>query len=317
VSRILLLLSGLALAILAVPAGSSQTGPGPSRETKDRLTPDRMAELVAGPLRAAEAGDLARSERLFERLVESARRRHGSGGVREADLLTAFAIQLYTRGSELPREDMRQLSRAYAERSVQASKRLFGPRHPETALALHSYGHLLFELRSDDPPAEAEAALAEAYSIRQAALGADNAETLSALRTLARIKAARFRTAGKLDEAAGLFRLAIEISARSAPSEEYLKPASLRLDLVRAYVDSGRIDDALREARIAADAAREEGGPEDDPCGFMGGEALAIMADLEVDRPAAAEAFRRLFAPQKDCVKQLIELLEKEAPTPD
>ncbi len=317
--RIFLLLAGLALTASAIPVEGDPSGPGAPRETKDRLSVETLAAMVTGPLRAAVAGDLPRAERAFERLIERARRRRdGKAGVREADLLTAFGTELYNQGSDLDREDMRQLSRLYVERAVGATKNAFGPNHPETALALHSYADLLFELHKDDPPAQAETALAEAYSIRRATLGAANVETLAAMRGLARIKAARFRTSGSLDEAIALFRRAIEISARSAPDRDYLKPSGLRLGLVRAYANAGRVEDALREARIAAEeAAREQTGLAEPEmlCTFTGFEAMAIADILAVDRPAEAETLRRLFSPRDACLDEVIDAFEKEAAT--
>jgi tetratricopeptide (TPR) repeat protein len=342
VIRIALLVSSLALATVAAPAKANQAGPAMPRQTHDRLPSEKMAVLVAGPIRSAEEDGLPHAERAFDRLLEKARRRHGSASVREADLLMAFGVQLFVRGGELDREDMRKLSAAYLLRAVEATKRAYGPVHPETALALHSYADLLLELQQADPPDDAvaalanalpvrqvtlnvgnaeafaaiEAALAEALSIRRATLGTDNAETLAAMRALARIKAAQFRTAGKLDEAAELFRQAIEISTRFATPEGYLKPASLRLALVRAYVKAGRVDDALREARIAADAAREQEESEESPCSFEGPEAMGIVAELEVERPAEAEKMRQLLVPAPSCLERLMEQL-KEAPGPD
>ncbi|MET1110324.1 MAG: tetratricopeptide repeat protein [Allosphingosinicella sp.] len=305
--RTVFLLSSLALAALSVPVEGNQTGPAPPRETKDRLPLEQLEDLVAGPMRTASKGDLPRAQQAFELLVEKSRRRHD--GVREADLLMAFGVQLFTRGGELDREDMLKLSPAYVARAIEVTRRAFGPDHPETALALHTYGDLLVELQPDDPPEAAEAALAEALSIRQATLGADNHETLAAMRALARVKAARFRTSGKLDEAAELFHRAIEASERSAPFEYFLKPVSLRLDLVRAYAKAGRIDDAVREARIVTDQAADDDGE----CGFAAVEGSMIAESLEAERPADAEILRGILSSQVDCLKQIMEQLEKEA----
>lgn len=314
-SRSFLLLTSLVIATAAVPIEPGPSGPDAPRETKDRIPLEQLAVLVDGPLQAAEKGDLPGAERAFGRLVEGARRRHGNASVGEVDLFTGFGVQLFERGSELDREDMRRLSPAYMAGAVEASKRAFGPRHPETALALHSYADVLVGLHSGEPPAEAEAALAESYSIRQAALGAGHSETLAAMRALARVKAARFRTAGKLDEAAELFRRAIAIAARSPPPESYLKAASLRLNLVRAYAEAGRTDDALREARIAAEEESRERTSRDDPCIFAHADAIAMVAELEEERPAAAQALRPVLVPPMACLEGLP--LKEGAAIPD
>lgn len=275
---LLFILCGFALAALATPARSDQTGPP---QTKDRLPPEKMEKLVAGPLGAVEKSGLPEAELAFDRLLQEARRRQGSASVLEADLLMSFGVTLFERGSELQREDMRQISAVYLGRAVAATKRAFGPVHPETALALHTYADVLVDLERGDPRDDAEAALAEALSIRQATLGPDNSEALAAMRSLARAKAARFRIAGKLDEAAALFRQALAISTRTRPSEPYLQPDSLRGQLIGAYVGAGRRDEALREARIAAREVAVEG----DPCGFDEAEIKVIVADLEAGRP--------------------------------
>lgn len=314
--RILLILSGFWLVTFSGPAESCRAGPGVPRETKERLSPEKMEAMVAGPLRAAQAGDLAKARRAFDGLVEKARRRHGSASVREADLHTAFGVQLYTLGGDLGREDLQRLAPTYLKLAVDASKRAFGPRHPETALALHSYADVLVGLADGAPPEEAEIALIDAYSIRQATLGASNVETLAAMRALAQTKASRFREAGKLKEAAELFRQAIAISARNPPAENYLSPLNMRLDLVNGYFEAGQTSEALLEARIAADeVAREQAGATDDSCNTAVDRAISIADDLQAERPVEAEALRRMFAPHQGCLEALLEHFDKEAAT--
>lgn len=160
-----------------------------------RLTNEDMAALVRAPLRLIEAGDVTGGQRLFERSIAIAAARHGEGALEVADLLTSFGAMIYRADDEeAPRKTA--LASLYLRRAVPAYRAALGPDHPDVATALNSYADVLRLATPDDPPAEAERAMNEAYRIRLASRGPHHAETLSTLLYLADIHAAPGRTRG-------------------------------------------------------------------------------------------------------------------------
>ncbi len=177
-----LLAPALALALAAC---------GPPPLTQDRLTPEVMEEMVAGPMRHAQAGDVPRAQREFEVLLAR------SDPEDRSDLLTAFGIGLYMLGPVEGDDPIyRRLSLPYLERAIPAARSRFGAWHPETALILATYGDALRQSAAGDPPRQADRVLAEAYLIRERMLGPGNVETVAALLELARVRGLPSRTGG-------------------------------------------------------------------------------------------------------------------------
>lgn len=156
-------------------------------ETKDRLTPEAMGQMVEGPIAMVHDEGLSSGERAFQRLLEEYVDRYGASSVQVADLLTAFGIGLYVQGynDENPAES--QASVKYLREAVPHYRQAFGAKHPEVAVALHSLADAEIKLNGHLTP-EAEAALNEALQIRRTALGPQNPETRATARRLARAK---------------------------------------------------------------------------------------------------------------------------------
>lgn len=225
------LLPSLALALALAACG-------PPPLTQDRLSPVKMSEIVEGPIGHAQAGDIPRAKREFEALLA------GSGPSAEPDLLTAFGIGLFTLGSGSEEEGQRyrRESLPYLERAVAAARWRFGGSHPETALALATYGDALKSIAPGDPPRQVDRLFAEAYQIRIRTLGPGNRETVAALLQLARVSGLPSRTGGdpgRIAEAGKMYEKAIRgLEANRDPYSP--TPESIRSELRRIYADNGR-----------------------------------------------------------------------------
>jgi hypothetical protein len=167
------------LALLLCAAAPAAVAGG-AAETKDRRPAEALAALVAGPAEPLRRGDVAASRAAFEALLGAARARHGAASVDELDLLSAYGVELFLAGRGM-------LAVQYLEQAVAVARQAFGVRHPETALALHSYAMAFSQVHLVPPP-QALAALEEALSIRREMLGPRNAETLAALEDLAKAR---------------------------------------------------------------------------------------------------------------------------------
>lgn len=246
-----------AVAITAVQGGDSAQDE--RRETRSRLPRERMEALVAGPMARVRRGDMAGAERAFETLHDGVARRHGPGSVQAADLLMSFGAMLYNEG---PGSSETRAGRSvlYLRRAVEATRRAFGPDHPEVALALHSLADVLVEVAPNDPPAEAETALEDAYRIRLAAFGVANPETLAALGALAHIRGLPARTRGdpaRIAAVAAMYRQGLAEARRATGQFPEQQPDLWRLRLARLYIRNGQPAAALA---IIDEAAREAGG---------------------------------------------------------
>ena len=178
-------LSGVSLpAASAVQWGTQTEAPA----TKDRLSPESMDALVAGPMALLKKSGLDAAQKAFEALVVDAVKKHGKGSVEEADLLTAFGVALDLEGIDRSDEKLERAALPYVERAIPAYRAAFGPRHPEVALALNSYATLLHNFHDKALDTAAEAALVEAISIRREKLGPDNPETKTAEAELAQLQ---------------------------------------------------------------------------------------------------------------------------------
>ena len=240
--------------LLLASACGITTGPQRPTETQDRLTPDKMEQLVEGPMRSVHRGDLLAGNMEFQRLLARARLEHGEGSVEVADLLTSFGVLLYLEGKQSDDQSLKAAAVEHLRPAIDAYRRAFGPRHAEVAVALHTYASALIQLRADDPPQEAERVLKEAYDMRAATLGKSNHETRAALLWLADLKGTPAwvsRDPAQLSQSVELFeRLLID-----APSEPLdVSGPRIRFALARVYARNGKGEDALK----AVEQARKE-----------------------------------------------------------
>ena len=185
-----------ALALLG-PAGGCIAGeaefqqPPDPPETKYRLPPEMMTEMVAEPMAALRAGGVAAGREAFEQLRRTAAARYGPESVRIADLHMAFGVELYMRSMITEDQELLRASRDYLHASIPAYRATFGTTHPDVALALNSYADVEIKLHGDRVTPQAEAALREALRIRLATLGPKNIETLATQDALATIDASK------------------------------------------------------------------------------------------------------------------------------
>ena len=304
---------GLVLAPAAV-TGQDRAPPGQTGETKDRLSDDRMSELVEVPIAAVEERGLTAGKAAFDRLLNAARRAHGAGSVEVADLLTSFGVRLYLLGASSNDRVLREASFFYLETAIQAYRAAFGPAHPEVALALNTYANGQYSFYENDPPPSVDAALEEAYRIRLAAFGPTNPETLASLRYLARIKGHPTRTRGdpaRIDAAADLFRRLVANSSNDQRLRDESAPYA-RTAFARMYARNHMAAEAREQLRLAAMQAAGWG--ELERCLFAGHETAeveALIAGRAMDAPETVEA--KLAAGDR-CYDTIV---PAEADTPD
>jgi hypothetical protein len=146
-------------------------------ETKDRLTPQAMEQMVKEPMMVARNRGLASGQAVFEHQLAADKARYGPDSVQVADLLTAFGVELNSEGFEDDNQEATEVSLHYLREAIPHYRKAFGPDHPEVAVALHSFADADRALHGGRLTPEAEAALKEALRIRRAALGPDNPET--------------------------------------------------------------------------------------------------------------------------------------------
>jgi hypothetical protein len=162
---------------------------GPPPETKDRLSPEAIEQMVEGPMVAVRKEGLPSGVAVFERQLTLDRAQYGSGSVRVADLLTAFGVELYTEGAATENEAEMRAARDYLRNAIPVYRKAFGQGSPEVAVALHTFADADIAIHDNRLTPEAEAALVEALRIRRAALGPDNRETRATEARLARARA--------------------------------------------------------------------------------------------------------------------------------
>jgi hypothetical protein len=275
--------------IAALAAASAACGSAKPTYTKDRLSNERMAEMVAAPLARAEAGDLAGAQREFE--AQLAR----SGPQEAPDLLTGFGLGLYIHGLENDSPPLMRSALPYLERAIPATATRFGAGHPEMALALTTYADALRKLSPQDPPRSADDAYARAYRIRARTLGRSNAETLYSLLRLAQVRGLPARTGGdpaRIEQAAALFRAVIRGREANPDQPEYEPAENARFALIEMYVANGQMDKATAIAR-ASDAVTR---PREAKCD-IGPARVAVAAALK-EAGRNAEAAATLNPPQ-------------------
>lgn len=242
---------------MAAPAQSA-----PPETTKDRLSLEAMALLVAAPMELIKQGDVDGAKQRFEQDLKEARSDRTTAAVATADALTAFGVSLYTHGLDTDDAALKALSLDYLERAVPLYKAHFGPNHPEVALALTSHADVAIGIQPDDPPRWTDASLEESYRIRRTSLGPSHTETLSNLFSLARFKGLPSRTGGdpvKVDAAVRLMDPVIEFGREESQMSAFEGPIAARFLQAGLYADNGQPDKAIELAMAAKDVASGQG----------------------------------------------------------
>lgn len=261
--------------------------------TKDRLSPEKMQSLVAGPFALVARGDLAGGQAAFEQQLTDLKGDHGGDSVVVADALSSFGVTLFNSG----RNEARRASVPYLHRAVTAMQAAFGPQHPEVALALNDYADVVEILELDPSAGDSIAALREATAIRQATLGPANAETVSTAITLAAALSRPQRVGGTPAMQAEAQAIATILVDRYGHDRALASRARLMHGAAMVYAqcgDAGRAEAALR--RMPRDTYDER---------LSLAIAAAEVADTfgKIGRQPEAEAVRRNFPSLLDALR--------------
>lgn len=265
---------------------------GPPPLTQDRLGPEQLQAMVAEPLGIAEKGDLPRAQEAFEALLAR------SDPEQASDLLTAFGVGLYMfdPGDDEDALRLRRAALPYLERAIPAAAARFGARHPEVALALHTYGGALRNISAGDPPRAVDRALAQAFLIRTRALGPDNRETIAALRAYAEVMGLPSRTRGEPERIERVGRMYEDVirALEARPDPGSMHPEQVRSAQLEMFVRNGRVARALEVAR-SVDSRKDDWNRscEVGPRRWMLAEVL-----VKAGRKDAARAVVRTHSPQ-------------------
>jgi hypothetical protein len=252
--RLVFVLIGLVLAgVVVITVLDADKPPPPEHggQTSQRLSAGRMAHMVAGPMKLVEKGDLAGGARLFEADLVRAR---AKGGLKAADLLTAYGVQLRV-------ADHEKDSIPYFRRAVDAY-RAAAPESAELALALSDYAKVLVADSPDNPSPAALPALREALRIREKTLGRGNAETAVSYVRLGELEGLPVytqRDPARIAAAVGLIRTGLQLLP-ATPNGSPGDVETARLSLAKLYARNG---DAPAAFKSAADymAANPNYGP--------------------------------------------------------
>lgn len=230
---------------------------------EERLSYEEMSGLVVQPLGQVQAGDIEGGRRTFERMIRAAQARHGRNAIEVADLLTSFGVLLYQQ-DEAILPGAAPLAPVYLRRAVPVYRAALGPNHPEVATALNSYADVLRLAHPENPPVEAERALAEAYRIRLRSRGPSHAETLWTILYLADIRGLPSRTEGKagrvqavlaeLDRATRLSRHGDSATVEQIPVAADLRRAIILARHERPATAMRAFSAAVRRARASSDS---------------------------------------------------------------
>jgi hypothetical protein len=270
----LLILGGSAASIGSVTVDTQQA------ETKDRLTPEKLEQLVKEPIAVTETHGIQAGKKSFAKLLGEAKQRHGAGSIEVADLLTAFGVQLYTAGIISEDATLKRASLEYLEAAVAAYRSAFGSDHPEVAVALHSYANAQLGVYKEQPPASASRALEEVYRIRLKTFGSSNAETRAIRLELAALEGHPWRVKqdpSNLQRSNQLFEDLIAISPVGPAARDTSAPA-IRLALARMYAKNGLVGEAIRNVRRAAE--QMQSWPEEQRCVNITLALIQLQADL-------------------------------------
>jgi len=256
------LCAGLALAV-ATPPDEAASEPAPTNYTKDRLTSERMAELVAAPMKLVRRGDLDGATASFAVIKARTAAEKGSNSLELADLLTSFGVGLYLYGLESEDDRYRLASLPYLREAIDAYKAALGPRHPEVAVAQDSYADAVVETKAPVPPDQIEAMLLDALAIRLATLGEANSETRDALADLGDHYASRAKAAGDRNavEAEKYYRRGLAIAERGSSDVPSRSAQEFHIDLAKLYALDPSPERSLQEANLAEAAATGPSAP--------------------------------------------------------
>lgn len=241
------LLLGLMLLLTAAcgPLALSDRGPP---ETKDRLSTERMQQLVNGPMQFVNEGRLNEGEAEFQRLLDESRRTHGERSVEVADLQSSFALQLFLEGSD----ETRYASRKYFQQAIPAFRAAFGADHPEVAVALNDLASVEQRLSPDDPAPVVEELLRETLRIRLEAFGPAHHETRATMTYLANVYSLPAWLASNPEHfrhADVLYRRAIAGSGTGHTGDPATNGAAIRLRLATLYARTGHQREAMSLVR--------------------------------------------------------------------
>ncbi len=211
-------------------------------EFEDRLPPDRIDQIVSGPIGLVKQGRLADGESLLVSL-----RGETDDALARADLTEAFGVSLYVE-AEGSDETLMRASARYLWDAIEEYRMAVGARHPEVALALVSFADVARQFTPDDPPPLVEASYREALFIRAAIYGKDAPITLSTLVPLATAISAPAhlkRNPDVAQQAEGLLRALLDTVGEATDSDSESIRYSAQRELVRLQLRTGRYDDAL------------------------------------------------------------------------
>lgn len=170
----------LAVVLMATSSPPARAQEAPSL-TKDRLSADQLAALVAAPLARVESAGLVSGQAEFEHRIAQITAQAGPTSPDAVDALAAFGIGLHALGDP----DLKRASLPYLRRAADLAGRVYGEGHPEYALALNDYALVAQEVGASKDYRDGLAAIRKAHAIRVAALGPAHLETLSAQGVLA------------------------------------------------------------------------------------------------------------------------------------
>ena len=228
-------------------------------ETKDRLPVEMMERLVAEPMAVVRSDGLEAGEAAFDRLLADTKARKGPRSVEAADLLTAFAVELYLENHE-PDSPELEAARRYQKDAIPAYVAAFGPNHPEVALALNTQADLEREQSPQDPPPSVDSELRQALQVRARSLGPTDPETVATLVQLADIRGLPERLKrdpNGVAAADSLYRRAIAGAIPGPEGDERSNKAAIELRLAELHARSGSAAVALAEARRALDISKD------------------------------------------------------------
>lgn len=272
----------VALSMFAISMGSMvvASAEAPPMETKDRLSPDELEQLVALPMAAIQEDGLQAGKQAFDKLLTATKERHGDNSVEVADLLTAFGVQLYTAGSIDEDVRLKRSSLEYLKAAVPIYRSVFGAEHPEVAVALHSYANAELGVHKDEPPQSAARALEEVYRIRSKTFGLSNAETRAIRLELAALEGHPShvkRDPSSIQRSAQLFEELIKESPLDPAARDTSAPG-IRLALARMYAKNGLVREAMQNVEGAEQ--QMQSWPQEQRCVAIQSALLQLQTDL-------------------------------------
>ena len=223
--------------------------PSTASETKDRITREQMAASVKDATNRIDQG-VVRARLTFQRKLEAARD-HGKPTVKSVDLLSAFGVELWIR-------KMREDSAEYLRKAAEEAEAVYGPKHPEVALAWSDYAEVL---RVDvlNPPSEVDEILTKVLDIRLATLGASDGETLMSELYLGQVEGLPSRTHLEDDKISKAINRIEGAFARS-PGCKNLKahePGWMLYSEALIYLRNNRLPQAMKAFHRLAEFAKE------------------------------------------------------------